>query len=174
MRGIAVVERHPDAPACALLCIKDGLGLLAVDGDGLLADDITAHLHRLDDVLVMGSVDGGDNDDLRLGFLDHLGKFAAVVGGNRRMSALRGKDGVGILHPLAAHVAEGHQAAALLISCGDRLVEHPGPTTGPDLGIPLLFHGSYSHSFAVCTEVYAQTKQLSLAETQRSLSFFVG
>ncbi|MPM13735.1 hypothetical protein SDC9_60094 [bioreactor metagenome] len=140
--GVAVVEGDADGFAVSLLGIENRLSLLVVGGDGLLAYDVAAFLHRTDDVLVVGAVDGGDDDYIGLLLVDHAVELGMLIGGNRTVVALLNQDLIGKVHPHLTHITKGHQGTGVLVPCGDRFVEHTGPTSGPDLGISLFFHAA--------------------------------
>lgn len=76
MRCVAVVEGDPDFLACSLHCREDLLAPRGIDGHGFLSNDIAAELQSADDVYVMRSVHGCNDNLVRLSFFNHLVKVA--------------------------------------------------------------------------------------------------
>ena len=81
IRGIIpIVESNSQVTAGTLLRINDSLRLLLINGHGLFSDDIASQLHGADDILMMCTVNRGNNHDIRLRFFDHLVELRIVIG----------------------------------------------------------------------------------------------
>ena len=139
IRGIAVVESHPDMASGLLLCIYDPLCLALIYGQRLFRNDITACFHRTADVIIVGTVDGGDNHDIGFCLDDHLLEFMRKICGNLLCTQFF-QTTVGIVHPGLALVAESHHLCYFTVFRGHRLIIHTGSSARSDLCISFLCH----------------------------------
>jgi hypothetical protein len=72
LRRVAIVEGDDHLLAGALLGVEHRLALLLVDHHRLLGHDVDAAAERLDDVIAVEAVDGGDHQEVRLRLVHHL------------------------------------------------------------------------------------------------------
>ncbi|CAG9942979.1 unnamed protein product [Clonostachys rosea f. rosea IK726] len=144
VRRVAVVEGDAD-PAAGALDGGEDLGAAGgVYRHGLLAEDVAAEVEGAHDVGVVGAVDGGDDDFVRLCLRDHL----VEVGGEVDRDGLVPQTlqlGVGIVETGLVGVAEGDEGACLAVGCCEGSVEEDGSAAGPDQGISFA-SGRFSHS----------------------------
>ena len=103
--------------------VEDGAGLAGVGGHGLFADDVAAELHGTDDVVVVGRIDGGDDDDVGARLGDHFVEVVGMVHGQRRMVVLL----------LQALVVPGHTGVAEVTEGDEGIVGAPGVAEGADI-----------------------------------------
>ncbi len=83
VRGVSVVEGHPHAAAGLFDGIENAQGALFVDGHGFFGDYIASGVQRPNDVVVMGAIHGGHDDNIGTRFADHLFKLRRLPEGNR-------------------------------------------------------------------------------------------
>ena len=123
-RGIAVVEGDFEVSTGALNRIEDGFALFEVGRHRFFGDHVAARFQRTDDKLVVGAVDGGHDDRVRLRFADHP---AEIRGSEKRRGGhlVFLPDPVRVvLHANRIHVAEAHQGGAVRIGIHQRIDEH--------------------------------------------------
>ncbi|MNP31472.1 hypothetical protein D3C76_1245920 [compost metagenome] len=83
VRGVAVVEGHAHAAAGLFDGVENAQGALFIDGHRLFGDHIAAGVQGANDVVVMGTIHGGDDNYIRARLADHLFKLRRLPGGNR-------------------------------------------------------------------------------------------
>ena len=81
VRCVAIVEGYAEASTCTLYAIDDFLTFISINSHRLLGHYVAAHLHRLNDILMMSAVDGGYDDYIGLCFLYHFFKLICFVSG---------------------------------------------------------------------------------------------
>ena len=146
VRSVTVVEGNAQLLAGALDAVEDRLALISVHGHGLLGDNVTAHLHSLDYVSVVGTVDGGNDNDIGLGLLDHALKVLCFIGRNLVIAKLLLQHLVGIIHTGLVHVAECDELRGFIeVLCNGGIV-HSRSATDTDVRVSFLFHFSPSFS----------------------------
>ncbi|MMZ62483.1 hypothetical protein D1872_246930 [compost metagenome] len=123
MRRVPVIERHAQLPARSLDRVEYIQAFFRIDGHGFLRDHITAELHRMDDVLVMGAVNRTYENDVRFPLPDHPIEVFRFIGWNRGITVLVSQQLVRIIHTRLVDVADGDQFRSFLISRSQRAVK---------------------------------------------------
>jgi hypothetical protein len=105
-------------PAAALHGIEDALRFCCRGRHRFFSDDVAAGIERAHDVVVVGRVGRGDDDELRLGFAQHavkvghrIGAWFACAGGGYHLDGERG--------PARIFIANGNDLIAITELAGD-------------------------------------------------------
>ena len=138
--SVSVVEGNAKISSGALHAVDDLLALLCVNGHGLFRDNVATALHSLDDVLVVGAVNRGNDNYVGLGLLDHLFKVLAEVGRNCMVAVFFYKHLVSVVHSTLIYIAKSDQLGVFPKISDDCAVKHSRSAANTDLGVSLLFH----------------------------------
>ena len=112
VRRIAVVKGHAHRVPGLFDGVQNAQRALLVDGHRFFGDHIAARVQRTDDVIIVGAVHGGDDDDIRPGFADHLFELRRFPGGDR-LGALFLQQRIGVVHSRLVGVAKGDHSGVI-------------------------------------------------------------
>src|SRR5271155_3295068 len=132
---IPVIERNSQMVACLVDRRKDRLYLVGVNCHRLLRNYIAPVPQTVDDVAVVESVHGRDDNDVRATLFEHLGKVFHRPRWHLAMTVEGAKASVVIGHPHRAGVAQRHQVTRAGIIAADGVDVHGGPAPGPYDGV---------------------------------------
>ena len=140
-RGVAVVEGDAEVAAGALRGVEDALAHRGGRGEGFFRDDVAAGLEGAHDIVGVGGVDGGDDDEVGLRLADHFFEIDLGVARGHGGAILR-RAGLRDLDPPGVEVAEGDQLGVFLVGFLDGVLIHEVPRAAADDGIaPAGRHG---------------------------------
>jgi len=100
--AVAVVEAHDDFAAGPAFGVEDRLALHLIGGHGFFGQHVAACLQSLDDKMVVGGIDGGDDE--QIGF--DAGHHLVEIGEDRTVGS---DEFAGVFHPSGVDVAESHE-----------------------------------------------------------------
>lgn len=149
VRCVAVVERDAHLAARLFNGVKNTQRTGFVDGHRFFGDDIAARIKRAHDVVVMGAVHGGDDDDIGLRFTDHLFKLRGDKTGHR-LGAGVFQQAAGVAHTGLVGVAESDHLRAVAKRLADSFDIHPGAPAGSHQGVFFHSHAPLSQNDMLC------------------------
>ncbi|MNN56040.1 hypothetical protein D3C81_1709490 [compost metagenome] len=83
MRSIAIVKGDAHLVSGLFNGVENTQGALLIDGHRFFSDHITARVQRPHDIVIVGAVHSGHDDDIGAGFADHVFKLCGFPGGYR-------------------------------------------------------------------------------------------
>ena len=83
VRRVAIVKGHAHGMPGLFDGIEDTQRAFFINGHRFFGDHIAARMQRTDDIVIVGTVHGGDDDDIRARFADHLFELYRFPGGYR-------------------------------------------------------------------------------------------